>query len=322
MNNLNHTFPDDLDVLLVSPSGQKVMLMSDAGGANAISGVILTFDDTATSVLADEGVLISSVFKPANYGGVPDVLSNPAPLGPYSSVLADFSGEDPNGNWSLFIEDDAGNDQGILLGGWSLNLTTIIASAVDLAVSGTSLPEPVIVNNPLTYTLTVTNSGPNAATGVTLTNVLPAGVVHLSSMASQGTCDVNGSVVNCNLGTIAVGSFVTVTINVTAPGAAGLVDNRVNVASVETDANPADNSVDIATTVNGVTVNFMPPDSMSGGVFGIMVSGTVGKTYVIEASDDLKVWTPIQTVTAVNGEVSITDTVAGMDRRFYRTREQ
>src|SRR5262249_54587115 len=32
LNRVNHTFPDDLDILLVSPAGQKIMLMSDAGG--------------------------------------------------------------------------------------------------------------------------------------------------------------------------------------------------------------------------------------------------------------------------------------------------
>ena len=101
-----------------------------------------------------------------------------------------------------------------------------------------------------------------------------------------------------------------------------MVTNRVNVASAETDANLANNSAAIATTVNGVTVNFMPPSGLPGGMFGITVSAMVGKTYVIEVSDDLVVWTPIQTVTAVDGEISIMDNVAGMDRRFYRTREQ
>jgi uncharacterized repeat protein (TIGR01451 family) len=306
----------------VSPSGQKVMLMSDAGGGGSLVNITLTIDDSASGLLQDEGQIISSTVKPANFGGVPDVLSNPAPPAPYAEFLSEFNGGVPNGNWSLFIEDDAGNDQGILLGGWSLKITTIITSAVNLAVTGTSTPEPVTVGNPLAYTMTVTNSGPNAATGVVLTNVLPAGVAFISSSASLGACAVNGSVVNCNLGTIGVGSFATVTINVTAPAAAGLVTNRVNVASAESDADSADNSVAIATTVNGVTVNFMPTAGLPGGMFGILVSGTVGKSYVIEVSDDLIVWTQIQTVTAVNGDISIMDNVAGMDRRFYRTREQ
>ncbi|MBA2358142.1 MAG: hypothetical protein H0V84_06905, partial [Actinobacteria bacterium] len=34
ITNYNHTVADDTDVLLVTPTGDKVMLMSDAGGLN------------------------------------------------------------------------------------------------------------------------------------------------------------------------------------------------------------------------------------------------------------------------------------------------
>src|SRR6185503_15011379 len=42
LSNMSHTFPDDVDVLLVGPGNKKVMLMSDAGGDPDISGVTLT----------------------------------------------------------------------------------------------------------------------------------------------------------------------------------------------------------------------------------------------------------------------------------------
>src|SRR5262249_40891807 len=41
LSNLNHTFPDDIDVLLVGPSGERALLMSDAGGGASVSGVTL-----------------------------------------------------------------------------------------------------------------------------------------------------------------------------------------------------------------------------------------------------------------------------------------
>src|SRR5215207_3562500 len=53
--NLTHPSPDDLDVLLVGPGGQTVVLMSDAGGSNAVSGVTLTFADTSSVSLPDGG---------------------------------------------------------------------------------------------------------------------------------------------------------------------------------------------------------------------------------------------------------------------------
>ena len=47
LENVSHTFPDDIDMLLVSPSGVAVLLMSDAGGGGDIGGVNLIFSDCA-----------------------------------------------------------------------------------------------------------------------------------------------------------------------------------------------------------------------------------------------------------------------------------
>jgi hypothetical protein len=58
------------------------------------------------------------------------------------------------------------------------------------------------------------------------------------------------------------------------------------------------------------------------GMFGVTISAPVGKTYVIEVSDDLKTWTTLRTITVNDGDVSVLDEVSGMNRRFYRTREQ
>ena len=44
---LTHSFPSDLDILLVGPSGDAVMLMSDAGGGFGVTNLTLTFDDGA-----------------------------------------------------------------------------------------------------------------------------------------------------------------------------------------------------------------------------------------------------------------------------------
>jgi len=46
---LSHKRPDDLDILLVSPSGKKIMLMSDAGGNTAVTNVTLVFDQVFTN---------------------------------------------------------------------------------------------------------------------------------------------------------------------------------------------------------------------------------------------------------------------------------
>ena len=58
----------------------------------------------------------------------------------------------------------------------------------DLAVTKTGLPDPVLVGSNLTYTVTVTNNGPNNASNVMVTDTLPANVTFVSATPSQGTC--------------------------------------------------------------------------------------------------------------------------------------
>ena len=45
-----HRFPQDVDILLVSPAGVHVLLMSDAGGGTAVTNLNLTLDDVITSI--------------------------------------------------------------------------------------------------------------------------------------------------------------------------------------------------------------------------------------------------------------------------------
>jgi subtilisin-like proprotein convertase family protein len=126
LTGLSHTYPADLDILLVGPGGEHVMLMSDVGDDTDISGATLVCDDAATAALLAEP-LASGTFQPTNLDGndpLIDVLPAPAPAGPHGTNLSVFNGTAPNGTWSLFVRDDEGDDVGTLAGGWSLTLTT------------------------------------------------------------------------------------------------------------------------------------------------------------------------------------------------------
>jgi len=140
LNNLNHTFPDDIDVLLVGPGGQSVLLMSDAGGSGDLVNVNLTFDDAAAAMLPDTTQIVSGTFKPSNFEVVPDTFPAPAPAAPYGSMLSAFNGTAPNGTWSLYVMDDAAQDLGSISGGWTLNITTTNC--------GGTLPTPTPVTTP------------------------------------------------------------------------------------------------------------------------------------------------------------------------------
>ena len=121
IKSLTHARPSDLQFLLVGPGGQKAMLMADAGGASAITGVNLVFDDAATAAVPATGTLVSGTYKPTIVG-TRAKFPAPAPAGPYTSSLAVFNGTQANGTWSLYIFDDLAGAGGNLKVGWALTI--------------------------------------------------------------------------------------------------------------------------------------------------------------------------------------------------------
>lgn len=122
------------------------------------------------------------------------------------------------------------------------------APRADLRITKTDSPDPVFEGQPLTYTLTVRNNGPNNATGVTVTDPLLGGVTLVSATASQGTCSGTATNVTCGLGSLANGATATVTIVVT-PISEGGRSNTASVAGNQTDPNLGDNSDTEPTTL-------------------------------------------------------------------------
>ncbi len=161
LHNLSHTFPDDIDILLVGPNGtSNLIIMSDAGGDTDAAGVTLTLDDSAASPLPNSGGLASGTFRPTDHSGG-DLFPPPAPAGPYNSPAPNgtatfasaFNGINPNGTWSLYVNDDAANDTGSIAGGWSIDITT------ELTVVGT---EVIVNGTDADDTLIITATGPDS----------------------------------------------------------------------------------------------------------------------------------------------------------------
>jgi uncharacterized repeat protein (TIGR01451 family)/LPXTG-motif cell wall-anchored protein len=125
--------------------------------------------------------------------------------------------------------------------------TTVTASA-DLSIVKAG-PASVVAGSNITYSLTVTNNGPSDATGVVVTDNLPAGVTFVSANGSGWACSNTGNVsVSCTVAALATGSVAPViTVVVTAPGQAGGLTNTAAVAATTADPN-AGNNVDVANT--------------------------------------------------------------------------
>lgn len=112
----------------------------------------------------------------------------------------------------------------------------------DVAVAMTDSPDPVRFRSTLTYSIVVSNGGPDAATGVTLTDALPTQVRFVSVTTTAGTCTTGPRrTVTCSLGTVASGATVTVTITTTA-SQPGTATNTASVTSTSTDPVTTNNS--------------------------------------------------------------------------------
>ena len=97
----------------------------------------------------------------------------------------------------------------------------------DLQVFKGSSPTTVAVGDQLSYSLSVVNDGPGTATGVVLTDTLPAGTGFVS-VSPEASCNHSAGIVTCNLGTIGVGSLANVHIEVTAPTTTGTITNEAS----------------------------------------------------------------------------------------------
>lgn len=155
---------------------------------------------------------------------------------------------------------------------------TSSATSANLSITKSASPNSVIVGELLTYTLTVNNAGPNAATNVTVSDTLNnllhrTGLPGLDSVTfsspdntatgcSPTTASSGSPTVSCNLGTLNNGQSATVTIKVRPDNTGSTVLSRGNIATVTSpeigDPDRSDNSTTINSDVEprvDVTVN-------------------------------------------------------------------
>ena len=128
----------------------------------------------------------------------------------------------------------------------TLHVVLTVKPEADLSISKEDAPDPVFAGHPLTYTLTVSDLGPDDAVGVVVTDNLPTGVVF--DQASNG-CTAVSLVVTCEIGNLAVGSPVTLEIVVIAPSAAGEITNTAIVEGGVVDLVPDNNTASATTMV-------------------------------------------------------------------------
>jgi cysteine-rich repeat protein len=104
---IDHPRADDIDIVLTSPSGRRIDVVTDVGGSTADLWNPTRFDDQAGLPASDETVVPGTPF--ARIVG--------------EGALSAFLGEDPRGIWTLTVVDDTGGNSG-RIDGWTLSIVS------------------------------------------------------------------------------------------------------------------------------------------------------------------------------------------------------
>jgi uncharacterized repeat protein (TIGR01451 family) len=130
----------------------------------------------------------------------------------------------------------------------------VIGSQVDLQVTKSASPSQISIGKGnITWTIVVKNNGPDADTGVMISDPLPAGTKFVSVATTKGSC-TGGAIISCNIGNMAAGETVTITV-VTKPTRTGKLVNDVMVVGDKPETTTNNNSASASAVVKG----FGPP---------------------------------------------------------------
>ncbi len=130
-------------------------------------------------------------------------------------------------------------------------VTTTVLEQADLAVTKSG-PVTAPAASTQSYALTVSNAGPSAATGVVVTDTLPASVTFVSA---TGGGTVSGRVVTWPaIASLAAGASANYTVTVTMPATAQTVINLAAAASPTADSDPTNNNGSAAASRVSTTV--------------------------------------------------------------------
>jgi subtilisin-like proprotein convertase family protein len=153
LNGFTHGFPDDMQVLLVGPKGDKVLLMANAGGSTAPAAAVnMTFSAPGTGIakIPDNGPVETKTYLPSSWAGETYVFP-PAPgepLGPqppFGDSLGVFVGSDLSkvrGTWRLYVADDSFGQVG------SITSVDLIIETDVFVVAGNCTTRPIFTIAP------------------------------------------------------------------------------------------------------------------------------------------------------------------------------
>lgn len=212
------------------PSASSDVTLSDPVPAD-LTGVMVSTDETSWSAWSSPytvgtltpGQTVSLYLRGTVASSASDSITNTA------TVTSATPDPDPDNN--------------------TYDVTTPVYLTADISVEKTAAPNPVQNDDPLTYTIVVTNDGPADSQSVTLNDTLP-GALTGGEYSTDGGTTWNPWPGYLTLGTVAAEAAVTVLIRGTVAGTAmGTIINTAFVSSQTPDPDPGNNSSTVLTPI-------------------------------------------------------------------------
>ncbi|MEM9552788.1 MAG: CARDB domain-containing protein [Acidobacteriota bacterium] len=124
--------------------------------------------------------------------------------------------------------------------------STTVDAETDVSIALADAPDPVVAGQDITYTATVTNNGPSASTGSTVTAAVPTG----TTFSSSADCTEAGGTVTCAIGGLAPSASDSVSFSVTVdPSRTTAISASATVTANETDPDAGNDSASATTAV-------------------------------------------------------------------------
>jgi uncharacterized repeat protein (TIGR01451 family) len=268
-------YPNDPDRLYASDltaSGPRMVVSTDGGASwspNTKLDALMT---------GDGEFLYQNQFGPEVRWFTPPLSGYAQPtLVAYHPTLPDvliagstdaglFISSDGGNGWALVTDSlprvwhhffDPNDDHVFYVGTVGRGVWKVTAPDGDLSIAKGDDPDPAVAGEELTYTLTVTNGGPDSVPNVRVVDTLPAGVTYVSDDA--GCVEAPAGTLTCELGTMTNGEVeqIEITVEIAADlvfdaGGPTTITNEATVAGVTIDDDPSDNTVTEDTDVVAV----------------------------------------------------------------------
>ncbi len=130
------------------------------------------------------------------------------------------------------------------------SVDTVVVAGADLSLAMVQDRSSILVNEMVTYSITITNHGPSTADMVTVTDTLAA-EIYVSASGTGWTCGNAANIVTCTATSLPPGVAPVITLVATGPGTPQKVINSASVVSPTADPSNLNNSAMIETTILG-----------------------------------------------------------------------